>query len=67
MTETIPPEGTMAYVDELLDGFEAEVRLSERYDIATPSVDFYRGMLRAAYQQALERLEHKERDGRIEG
>lgn len=55
MSERIPVEGTVEYVDYLLDGLEAEIRLSERYDIALDSVDFYRGMLRAAYRQTRER------------
>ncbi len=55
MSEPIPAEGTVEYVDCLLDSLEAEIRLSERYDIKLDSVDFYRGMLRAAYQQAMER------------
>lgn len=55
MSEPIPSEGTMDYVDYLLDGLEAEIRLSERYDIELDSVDFYRGMLRAAYQNTMER------------
>ncbi len=62
MSEPLPAEGTMEYVDYLLDGLEAEIRLSERYDIALDSVDFYKGMLRAAYQQAMERKGGDARD-----
>lgn len=51
--ESIPPEGAPEYFDCLLDGLEAEVRLSERYSIELESVAFYRRMLRAAYQRAL--------------
>ena len=57
MSEPLPAEGTMEYVEYLLDGLEAEIRLSERYDIALDSVDFYRGMLRSAYQQRREHIE----------
>jgi sensor domain CHASE-containing protein len=62
MSERIPAEGTPEYVDYLLDSYEAEIRLSERYDIALDSVDFYRGMLLAAYQQAMERKGSDARD-----
>lgn len=51
----IPEQDTPEFIDYLLDGLEAEVRLSERYDIELESVRFYTGMLRAAYQRALER------------
>ena len=63
MSDRIPAEGTMEYVDYLLDGLEAEIRLSERYDIGLDSVDVSKGMLRAAYQHARER---KGGDARIE-
>jgi hypothetical protein len=63
MSEHIPRAGTPEYFDYLLDGLEAEVRLSERYDIELESVGFYTGMLRAAYQRALER---KDGDGGAE-
>jgi hypothetical protein len=55
MSESVPAEGTIEYVDYLLDGLEGEIRLSERYDIELDSVDFYRRMLRTAYQNAMER------------
>lgn len=62
MSEHIPHAGTPEYFDYLLDSLEAEVRLSERYDIELDSVDFYKGMLRAAYQQAVERKGGDARD-----
>ena len=62
MSEHIPAEGTKEYVDYLLDGLESEIRLSERYDIELDSVDFYKGMLRSAYQQAMERKGSDARD-----
>lgn len=55
MSEQIPSAGTPEYFDYLLDGLEAEVRLSEYYDIELATIDFYKGMLRAAYQRAMER------------
>lgn len=55
MSEQIPRAGTPEYFDYLLNGLEAEVRLSEYYDIELDSIDFYKGMLRSAYQRALER------------
>lgn len=63
MSEPIPAEGTIEYVEYLLDSLEAEIRLSERYDIDLDSIDFYKGMLRAAYQRAMER---KDGDGRTD-
>lgn len=63
MEEHIPAEGTLGYIDYLLDGLEGEIRLSERYDIALDSIQFYRDMLRAAYEQA---LQQKDGDGRSE-
>ncbi len=62
MSKPLPAEGTVEYVDYLLDGLEAEIRLSERYDIELDSVNFYKGMLRAAYQQAMERKGSDARD-----
>lgn len=62
MSEPLPAEGTMDYVEYLLDGLEAEIRLSERYDIELDSVDFYKGMLRAAYQKTMERKGSDARD-----
>ena len=62
MSERIPAEGTMEYVEYLLDGLEAEIRLSECYDTELDSVDFYKRMLRATYQRALERHEGDGRD-----
>ena len=59
-----PPEDTLEHFDYMLDGYEAEVRLSERFDIDLDSVSFYRLMLRAAYQRALER---RDGDARNEG
>ncbi len=55
--EQIPTEGTPEYVDYLLDSYEAEIRLSERYHLRLDSIVFYRDMLRAAYQQMRERAE----------
>ena len=60
----LPPEDTIERFDYMLDGYEAEVRLSERFDIDLDSVSFYRLMLRAAYQRALERMDG---DARNEG
>ena len=62
MSEGIPAEGTAEYVEYLLDGLETEIRLSERYDIELDSVDFYKGLLLAAYQQAMERKGSDARD-----
>lgn len=62
MSEPIPAEGTIEYVDYLLGSFEAEIRLSQRCDIELDSVDFYKELLRAAYQQALERKGGDARD-----
>lgn len=62
MSERIPAEGTMEYVEYLLDGLEAEIRLSEHYDIELDSVDFYKGMLRTAYQKTMERKGSDARD-----
>ena len=55
--EQIPIEGTPEYVDYLLDSYEVEIRLSERYHLRLDSVAFYRDMLRSAYQQIRERKE----------
>ena len=55
--EQVPTEGTPEYVDYLLDSYEAEIRLSERYHLRLDSVAFYRDMLRSAYQQIRERKE----------
>jgi hypothetical protein len=57
MSEHTPRAGTPEYFDYLLDSLEAEVRLSEYYDIELESINFYKGMLRAAYQRAMERKE----------
>lgn len=57
MSEHIPNAGTPEYFDYLLDSFEAEVRLSEYHGIELDSIDFYKGMLRAAYQQAMSQKE----------
>ena len=62
MSELISTEGTIEYVEYLLDGLDAEIRLSERYDIELDSVDFYKGMLRAAYQKTMERKGSDARD-----
>ena len=62
MSEPLPAEGTMDYVEYLLDGLEAEIRLSERYDVELDAVDFYKRMLLAAYQQAMERKDGGARD-----
>jgi hypothetical protein len=55
--EQIPTEGTPEYMDYLLDSYEAEIRLSERYNLHLDSTAFYRDLLRAAYQQMRERTE----------
>lgn len=55
--EQVPTEGTPEYVDYLLDSYEAEIRLSERYNLRLDSIAFYRDMLHAAYQQIRERAE----------
>jgi hypothetical protein len=57
MTKEVPSEGTVEYVDYLLEGLEGEIRLSERYDLRLDSIAFYKTMLRAAYQQTRERKE----------
>ncbi len=54
--EQVPTEGTPEYVDYLLDSYEAEIRLSERYHLRLDSLAFYRDMLHAAYQQIRERI-----------
>ena len=53
--EQVPTESTPEYVDYLLDSYEAEIRLSERYNLRLDSLAFYRDMLHAAYQQIRER------------
>lgn len=58
----LPPNDTIEYFDYLLEGLEGEIRLSERYDTELDSVDFYKRMLRATYQRALERHEGDGRD-----
>ena len=55
MGEQKPRTGTPEYFDYLLDSLEAEVRLSEYHNVELGSIDFYKGMLRAACQQAMER------------
>jgi hypothetical protein len=55
MSEQIPRAGTPEYFDYLLDSFEAEVRLSEYHGIELDSIDFYKEMLRAAYQNVVGR------------
>jgi hypothetical protein len=57
MSEQMPRARTPGYFDYLLDSFEAEVRLSEYHGIELDSIDFYKEMLRAAYQQAMEQKE----------
>lgn len=58
----LPPEDTIECFDYLLDGLEAEIRLSERYDLRLDSLAFYRDMLRATYRQTRERTENKEKE-----
>lgn len=62
MREQIPPENTPEYVDYLLESLEAEVRLSERSGYASVSIDFYKGLIQAAFQWAFERLERQDKD-----
>ena len=50
--------------DDLLDGLETEIRLSEYYNVELESVSFYKGMLRAMYHRA---LAQKEGDAGNEG
>ena len=59
----IPEQGTPEYFDYLVEALVEEVLIHAYFDTSTDAVDFHIGMLRAAYQRAMER---KDGDGRTE-
>lgn len=58
----IPPEGTLEYVDYLIEALVGEVLIYAHFGTSPDSVDFHIGMLRAAYQRVLERKDGDARD-----
>lgn len=57
MTERIPDEGTIEYVDYLIAALVEEAIMYGQMgsEVSTDAIDFHVGMLRAAYLRALER------------
>jgi hypothetical protein len=51
----IPEQDTPEYVDYLIEALVEEVLIYAYFDTSTDAVDFHIGMLRAAYQRAIER------------
>lgn len=51
----IPDEGTIEYIDYLLEALVEEVLIYAQFDTSEEPVNLHIGMLRAAYMKAMER------------
>src|SRR5215469_10680456 len=51
----IPPENTVEHFDFLIEALVEEVLIYAHFDTSEDAVNFHIGMLRAAYQRAMER------------
>jgi hypothetical protein len=57
----IPEQDTPEFFDFLIEALVEEVLICAHFDTSTDAVNFHIGMLRAAYQRAMERKDGDER------